>query len=47
MVAEPGEVKDDLVPDRVEILTSFCARLYGWRSARSWAQKALAALEAK
>lgn len=44
MVADPGEVKDDLVQDMVEILTSFCARLYGRRSARNRAKNALAAL---
>ena len=27
-------VADDLVRDMVEVLTSFCARLYGWRGAR-------------
>jgi predicted site-specific integrase-resolvase len=26
VVADPGEVKDDLVQDMVEVLTSFCAR---------------------
>ena len=47
VVADPNEVKDDLVQDMVEVLTSFCARLYGRRSARSRAQRALAAVEAK
>jgi len=42
---EPGEVKDDLVQDMIEILTSFCARLYGRRSARNKAKKALEAIE--
>lgn len=46
VVADPGEVKDDLVRDMVEVLTSFCARLYGRRSARSRARKALVAIEA-
>ena len=27
MVMESSEVKDDLVPDRIEVLTWFCARL--------------------
>lgn len=47
MVAKSDEVKDDLVPDMVDVLTSFCARLYGRRSARSWAKKALAVVEGK
>jgi putative resolvase len=37
------EVNDDLVRDMTEILTSFCARLYGRRSA---ARKAKAAMDA-
>ncbi|MGI8683707.1 MAG: hypothetical protein ACR2MO_01145 [Acidimicrobiales bacterium] len=32
---------DDLVGDMVEVLTSFCARLYGRRSARHQADKAV------
>ncbi len=36
-----GEVEDDLVRDMVEVLTSFCARLYGRRSARNRAERAL------
>ena len=41
VVLDEGEVTDDLVPDMVEVLTSFCARLYGRRSARNRAIKAL------
>ena len=41
VVLEEGEVTDDLVRDMVEVLTSFCARLYGPRSARNRALKAL------
>jgi predicted site-specific integrase-resolvase len=41
VVVEPTEVTDDLVNDMVEVLTSFCARLYGRRSARHRAEKAL------
>ncbi len=41
VVVDDGEVTDDLVRDMVEVLTSFCARLYGKRSARNRAQKAL------
>ncbi|GAB2782564.1 IS607-like element IS1535 family transposase [Streptomyces chlorus] len=43
VVLDDGEVDDDLVRDMVEVLTSFCARLYGRRSARNRAQKALEA----
>ena len=45
MVMESTEVKDDLVPNRMEVLTSFCARLYGRRSARNQAKKAVQAME--
>ena len=41
VVLEAGEVTDDLVHDMVEVLTSFCARVYGRRSARNRAEKAL------
>jgi putative resolvase len=41
VVLEEGEVDDDLVRDMVEVLTSFCARLYGRRSGRNRALKAL------
>jgi putative resolvase len=41
VVLDPDEVEDDLVRDMTEILTSFCARLYGRRSARNRAEKAL------
>ncbi len=41
VVLDEGEVTDDLVRDMVEVLTSFCARLYGRRSARNRAIKAL------
>jgi predicted site-specific integrase-resolvase len=44
IVVDPGEVKDDLVQDMMEVLTSFCARLYGRRSARNKAKKALEAI---
>lgn len=45
VVVESGEVKDDLVQDMFEVLTSFCARLYGRRAARNKAKKALEAIE--
>lgn len=41
VVLDDGEVNDDLVRDMVEVLTSFCARLYGRRSARNRALKAV------
>ncbi|UDM04863.1 IS607 family transposase [Streptomyces longhuiensis] len=43
VVLDGGEVEDDLVRGMVEVLTSFCARLYGRRSAKNWAEKALEA----
>lgn len=45
VVLDDGEVDDDLVRDVVEVLTSFCARLYGRRSAKNRARKALEAAE--
>jgi putative resolvase len=44
MIVEELEVKDDLVRDLIEVLTSFCARLYGKRAARNKAKKALEAI---
>ncbi|MBX9980397.1 MAG: recombinase family protein, partial [Mycobacterium gordonae] len=41
VVLDGGEVNDDLVGDMVEVLMSFCARLYGRRSARNRALKAV------
>ena len=41
VVVEEGEVMDDLVQDLLEILTSACGRLYGRRSARNRARRAL------
>lgn len=45
VVLDEGEVTDDLVRDMLEVLTSFCARLYGRRSARNRAEKALRCAE--
>ncbi len=45
VVIDEGEVDDDLVRDMTEVLTSFCARLYGRRSARNRAEKALRCAE--
>ena len=44
LVVDPAEVDDDLVRDMTEILTSFCARLYGKRAAADRAARAVAAL---
>jgi hypothetical protein len=41
VVVDDEEVDSDLVRDMVEVLTSFCARLYGRGSARDRAEKAL------
>jgi putative resolvase len=43
VVLDDGEVEDDLVRDMTEVLTSFCARLYGRRSAKNRAAKAMRA----
>jgi putative resolvase len=45
MVVDPTEMKDDLVHDMIEVLTSFCVRLYGRRSAKNKAQKAIEAIK--
>jgi len=45
IVVEPGEVKGDLVQNMIEVLTSFCARLYGRRTAKNRAKKAMEAIE--
>ena len=43
IVVDPEEVTDDLVQDMIDVLTSMCARLYGHRSARNRAEKAMKA----
>ncbi len=43
VVMEDEEVEDDLVRDVTEVMTSLCARLYGRRSARRRAERAVAA----
>jgi predicted site-specific integrase-resolvase len=45
IVMDQGELKDDLVQDMVDVLTSFCARLYGKRSAKNKAKRALKELQ--
>ena len=46
VVMDDGEVEDDLVRDMTEVLTSFCARLYGKRSAARRAENAMQAASA-
>ncbi len=41
VVIDAAEVEDDLIHDLTEVLTSLCARLYGRRSARTRAARAL------
>ena len=43
VVVDDTELDDDLVRDMTEVLTSFCARLYGRRAAKHKAQVALRA----
>jgi putative resolvase len=43
LVADPAETTDDLVRDMIDVLTSFCARLYGRRGARNRAMRAVTA----
>jgi predicted site-specific integrase-resolvase len=45
VVIEPDEMTDDIVRDLHEAIVSMCARLYGKRSAKNRAQKALDALK--
>ena len=41
MVIEPDEMKDDIVRDLHEVIVSLCARLYGKRSAKNRAKRAI------
>ncbi|GAB93166.1 hypothetical protein GORHZ_209_00010, partial [Gordonia rhizosphera NBRC 16068] len=43
VVTDEGETEDDLVRDRIEVLTSMCARRYGRRGARNRALRAVTA----
>ncbi len=43
VVVDDTEIDDDLMRDMTEVLTFFCARLYGRRAAKNRAAKALAA----
>ena len=45
LVMEERELEDDLVRDVTEVMTSLCARLYGRRSARRRAERALTAAQ--
>ena len=45
VVIDNEEVDDDLVRDMTEILTCFCARLYGRRSAASRARRAVSVVQ--
>jgi predicted site-specific integrase-resolvase len=45
VVMDDAEVDDDLVRDMTEVVTSFCARLYGRRAAAHRSAKALAAAQ--
>jgi len=45
LIADATEIESDLVQDMVEVLTSFCARLYGQRAAKNKAQKAIEAMQ--
>jgi putative resolvase len=43
VVTDPGENTEDLGRDMVDVLTAFCARLYGYRGARNRARRAVTA----
>jgi len=45
IVVDETEMKDDLVQDMIDVLASFYARLYGRRSAKNRAKKALKEIE--
>jgi len=45
IVVDETEMKDDLVQDMIDVLTSFYPRLYGRRSAKNRAKKALKEIE--
>ena len=45
LVMDQGELEDDLVRDATEVMTSLCARLYGKRSARRRAERAVSAAQ--
>lgn len=45
IILNQEECKDDLVQDMLDVLTSFCGRLYGRRSARLRAERAIKAVQ--
>ena len=45
VVVDEKEMRDDLVQDLIEVLTSFCRRRYGRRTAKNKAKKAMEAIE--
>jgi len=45
VVVDQAELKDELVQDMIEVLTSFCARLYGRRSAKNRAKMAMECIQ--
>lgn len=45
IVLNDEECKDDLVQDMIDVLTSFCGRLYGRRSARKRAKRAMQVIQ--
>ncbi len=47
LIVEVGETRDDLVRDMVDVLTAFCARLYGRLGARNRVRRALTAAKAR
>ena len=47
LVMDQKELNDDLVQDMIDVLTSFCARLYGRRSAKNRAKKAMKAIQSE
>jgi putative resolvase len=47
VILDSGEIEDDLVRDMTEVLTSFCARLYGRRGARNRALRTLDCAQAE
>ena len=45
MVVDESEMKEDLIQDMIDVLTSFYARLYGRRLAKDRAKKVLKEIE--
>lgn len=43
IVVDPSEMKDDLAQDMLDVMTSFCTKLYGLRAGKNRAKRALAA----